>query len=411
MPWIKLKNFPRSPVASSSRHAQNDAPSRPSNDSKPSDDLDIQDASTPAVGSAELSSQMGRRTRTESSSEKPYHVFTPRMKSFVVLIVSAVAALSGLSSNIYFPAQQDISIVRLAHPCPRQDLLLPFFADCFAQKGLDISPEVVNLSITTYMIAQGLGPSFWAPLADWQGRRTTLVYTLLLYVASNVALALTTNSAMLLAFRALQAIGSSSTIALGAGVIADISPPNERGGYIGWFSGGECRNVLSPAGRSSADGRAVRQLSLALGPVIGGLLAGFLGWRSIFWFLTVFSGLCVAGVLLVLPETLRRIVGNGEMPLESWTRRPLLWAFMQGRVRGSHGRCRDGQDLHQITSDEIKPPKPFSASIFLQPFKLLGEWDTLCALLFGSSVYTAWSMMVASTTYLLKDVYQFNTVQ
>jgi MFS family permease len=67
----------------------------------------------------------------------------------------------------------------------------------------------------------------------------TLVYTLLLYFGSNVALALIANSAMLLTFRALQAIGSSSTIALGAGVIADISAPHERGGYIGWFSGGE----------------------------------------------------------------------------------------------------------------------------------------------------------------------------
>lgn len=99
--------------------------------------------------------------------------------------------------------------------------------------------EVVNLSITTYMIAQGLAPSFWAPLADRQGRRTTLMYTLLLYVGANVALALTTNSAMLLVFRALQAAGSSSTIALGAGVIADIAAPHERGGYLGWFSGGE----------------------------------------------------------------------------------------------------------------------------------------------------------------------------
>jgi MFS family permease len=67
----------------------------------------------------------------------------------------------------------------------------------------------------------------------------TLVYTLLLYVGSNVALSLTTNSAMLLTFRALQAVGSSSTIALGAGVIADISPPHERRRYFGWFSGGE----------------------------------------------------------------------------------------------------------------------------------------------------------------------------
>jgi predicted MFS family arabinose efflux permease len=76
----------------------------------------------------------------------------------------------------------------------------------------------------------------------------------------------------------------------------------------------------------------VRQLSLALGPVIGGLLAGSVGWRSIFWFLAAFSALCVLGVLLVLPETLRRIAGNGEQPLESWTYRPLLWTFLRNRM-------------------------------------------------------------------------------
>jgi MFS family permease len=98
------------------------------------------------------------------------------------------------------------------------------------------------------MIAQGIAPSFWAPLADRQGRRMTLVYTLVLYVASNIALALVSNSAMLLVFRALQAAGSSSTIALGSGIIADISPPLERGGYLGWFSGGGsfCFMINSP---------------------------------------------------------------------------------------------------------------------------------------------------------------------
>lgn len=111
-------------------------------------------------------------------------------------------------------------------------------------KGLGITPEIVNLSITTYMIAQGIAPSFWAPLADRQGRRMTLVYTLALYVASNIALALVSDSGMLLVFRALQAAGSSSTIALGSGIIADISPPLERGGYLGWFSGGESSSFM-----------------------------------------------------------------------------------------------------------------------------------------------------------------------
>lgn len=44
---------------------------------------------------------------------------------------------------------------------------------------------------------------------------------------------------MLLIFRALQAAGSSSTISLGAGAIADIASPQERGGYLGMFSGSE----------------------------------------------------------------------------------------------------------------------------------------------------------------------------
>lgn len=156
---------------------------------------------------------------------------------------------------------------------------------------------------------------------------------------------------------------------------------------------------------------SARQLSLALGPVIGGLLAGSVGWRSIFWFLAAFSGLSVLGVLFVLPETLRRIAGNGEQPLESWTHRPFLWAILHSSMT-MHSRVEpSGEAACNIASAEIKPAEPFSAKIFFKPFLLLCEWDTLCALLFGGTVYTAWSMMVASTTYVLKDIYQFNTTQ
>lgn len=111
-------------------------------------------------------------------------------------------------------------------------------------QDLGVSRELVNLSITTYILAQGIGPSFWGPLADYQGRRITLMYTLTLFVGANIALALSTSGPMLLVFRALQALGSASTISLGSGIIADISPPSERGGYIGWFSGGESSIIV-----------------------------------------------------------------------------------------------------------------------------------------------------------------------
>lgn len=50
-----------------------------------------------------------------------------------------------------------------------------------------------------------------------------------------------------------------------------------------------------------------------LGPVIGGVIAARAGWPYIFWFLTGFSGLCFVGLIAALPETARRIVGNGSI--------------------------------------------------------------------------------------------------
>nr|POF14990.1 itaconate transport protein [Quercus suber] len=281
------------------------------------------------------------------TQEEPYHIYSSRMKGFLVFMVSLVAALSGLSSNIFFPAQLAIA------------------------EDLHITPQIVNLSITTYMLAQGIGPTFWAVLADRSGRRMTLLYTLALYVGANIALGLTVNGSMLLAFRALQALGSSSTIALGAGVIADIAPASHRGSYIGWFSG-----------RSA-------------------------GWRSIFWFLVAFSGMSVVLILLFLPETLRRVAGNGTTPLSSWTQRPLLWSLMQNSVVKS----ADEEAACSHPHPEIKGPAKLTWMTFVEPLTYLWERDVACALAFGACVYTAWSMMVATTSYTLKAAYGFTTIE
>ncbi|KAG2062853.1 hypothetical protein BDR04DRAFT_1164553 [Suillus decipiens] len=54
--------------------------------------------------------------------------------------------------------------------------------------------------------------------------------------------------------RCLQAVGGASTLTIGAGIIADIATPAERGGFFGVFTMGP-------------------QVGPALGPVIGGALA------------------------------------------------------------------------------------------------------------------------------------------
>jgi len=135
---------------------------------------------------------------------------------------------------------------------------------------------LVALTITIYMIFQGLAPSFWGPLADVYGRRLIFLSTILVYMLSNIGLGLSKNFATLMVFRGIQAIGSSSTIAIGAGVIGDISVAAERGGFMGLFGGSEW-----------SEGRMIRYILIAIvrmfgqaiGPVFGGALSEYLGFR------------------------------------------------------------------------------------------------------------------------------------
>ena len=57
----------------------------------------------------------------------------------------------------------------------------------------------------------------------------------------------------------------------------------------------------------------------SLGPVLGGVLADRAGWRWIFWFLCILSGLALAVIVFLLPETARQVVGNGSIAPKSMT--------------------------------------------------------------------------------------------
>lgn len=103
--------------------------------------------------------------------------------------------------------------------------------------------SLVTLTVTVYMIVQGLAPSFWGSFSDVLGRRIIFVGTFVVYIVSNILLVVSTNYAELMAFRALQAAGSAATISIGAGVIGDITTSSERGSLVGIFGGGLLANL------------------------------------------------------------------------------------------------------------------------------------------------------------------------
>ena len=78
----------------------------------------------------------------------------------------------------------------------------------------------------------------WGTMADRWGRRPMFMACMLVLALACVGLALVPTDAywLLMVLRCLQAAGSASTIALGAGVIADIATRSERGGFFGLYS-------------------------------------------------------------------------------------------------------------------------------------------------------------------------------
>ncbi|KAF5312980.1 hypothetical protein D9619_002950 [Psilocybe cf. subviscida] len=195
--------------------------------------------------------------------------FSKREKWFIVCFTAFVGLFSPLTANIYFPA-------------------LPALSRAFNK-----STELINLTVTMYMILQGVAPMLWGPVSDHFGRRPISAICLLILSLSCVGLALVPTSAfwLLMFLRCIQASGSASTIAVGAGVVGDISTRAERGGFFGIFTIGP----MAP-----------------IGPVLGGVLSDKLGWRAIFWFLCIAASVCFVIIILFQPETLQLIADRGQ---------------------------------------------------------------------------------------------------
>lgn len=69
--------------------------------------------------------------------------------------------------------------------------------------------ELINLTITSYMIVSGIAPAFLGDFADMVGRRPVYILIFTVYVATTVALALQRSYHALLVLRMVQSAGGS----------------------------------------------------------------------------------------------------------------------------------------------------------------------------------------------------------
>lgn len=92
-------------------------------------------------------------------------------------------------------------------------------------EDLHVSAQMVSLTITSYLIIQGISPLIWGSISDALGRRPIYIASFAVYIIANIGLSFSPNFTVLLVFRGLQAAGSASTVSIGK-ELTDVPSPN-----------------------------------------------------------------------------------------------------------------------------------------------------------------------------------------
>lgn len=116
-------------------------------------------------------------------------------------------------------------------------------------------------------------------------------------------------------------------------------------------------------------------------------------------FLLVLSSITLAIIISILPETMRRISGNGSVKLRG-VYKPLV-----NLNKGSTGEPH-------LSDEQCSNSRPrVSLTTLIEPVLLLLRQDVIINLIYGGIIYTVWSMVTSSTTSLFKQRFGLDEMQ
>ncbi|KAI9202410.1 major facilitator superfamily domain-containing protein [Polychytrium aggregatum] len=196
-------------------------------------------------------------------------------KSLILLCITSASCLPGLSSTLYLPVVPQVT------------------------ENLNASPMSINLTLSLFILFMGVAPIIWASVSDYlEIRRWIYLSSITIFCLSSIGCAVTDNVIVLIILRCCQSFGSSAVESVGAGTIADLWAPTERGSRMGIYMAGGSVGPL-------------------IGPIIGGFLGEAFGWRSTFWVGTGLGLLVLVMIFFISPETYRSEAKFGEHQAES----------------------------------------------------------------------------------------------
>jgi len=142
--------------------------------------------------------------------------------------------------------------------------------------GKDLHANAINLSwvISSFILTSAIFLLPFGRLGDIIGRKKIFTIGIVLFTISTFLIVFSQSIISLIILRIFQGFSSAMIFGTSMAILTSVFQPGERGRAIGI-------NITAT------------YLGLSLGPVIGGLLTHYFGWRSIFAFLVPFGIIAV----------------------------------------------------------------------------------------------------------------------
>jgi len=151
-------------------------------------------------------------------------------------------------------------------------------------QALNADGASVQMSLTAFFIAIGLGQLLYGPVSDMVGRKPPLYFGLLLFAACSVGCALTSDVHLLIMLRFFQGMGAAAGMVIPRAIVRDL------------HTGTEAAKLMSLL-------MLVFSVSPILAPLTGSAVIAAFSWRGVFWAVTIAAAAGIVMMATVLAET------------------------------------------------------------------------------------------------------------
>ncbi len=166
-----------------------------------------------------------------SAAPKNYAVF--------VAFIAIIGAFSSLVNDMYLPTIPSM------------------------MKEFHTTPSMTQMGISMAMAGMGIGSVLWGSASDRYGRKPMLLISLIIFVASTALSLFSRSITFFIICRLFQGIGAGGAMVLSTSIPADV------------YMGRQLAKLMAIIG-------LVNGVAPALGPVVGGFMADWVGWKGIF---------------------------------------------------------------------------------------------------------------------------------